>query len=38
MRHKVVHDYMHVDEDLVWDTVAQDLPQLIAALEKIPLE
>lgn len=35
MRHKVVHDYMSVDEDVVWDTVQQELPPLIKSLEKI---
>ena len=32
MRHKVVHDYLGVDEDIVWQVVADDLPSLIAAL------
>ena len=35
MRSKIVHDYMDVDEDVVWEVVTQDLPQLIAMLEKI---
>jgi uncharacterized protein with HEPN domain len=35
MRHKVVHDYLHVDYDIVWDVVTADLPPLIADLEKI---
>jgi uncharacterized protein with HEPN domain len=34
MRHKVVHDYLHVDYDIVWAVVTTDLPPLIAALEK----
>ena len=39
MRHKVVHDYLGVDEDVVWQVVTQDLPLLVAALEPIaPLE
>ena len=29
MRHKVVHDYLNVDYDIVWDTVANELPDLI---------
>jgi|SRR3989338_1553877 len=39
MRHKVVHDYMNVDEDIVWDTT-RELPPLVAELGKIvpPLE
>jgi len=35
MRHKVVHDYMSVDEDVVWETVTGDLPDLIRLLETI---
>jgi len=35
MRHKVVHDYMNVDEDIVWDTVSEELGPLILELEKI---
>lgn len=35
MRHKVVHDYMGVDEDVVWQTVQGDLPELIALLEAL---
>ena len=34
-RHKVVHDYLGVDEDIVWQVVTGDLPQLIAALEPL---
>ncbi len=34
MRHKVVHDYMSVDEDILWDTVTNELPPLIEELEK----
>jgi uncharacterized protein with HEPN domain len=33
MRHKVVHDYLHVDYDIVWAVVTVDLPSLIADLE-----
>ena len=35
MRSKVVHDYLNVDEDVVWDTVKNDLSPLIAELEKL---
>lgn len=35
MRHKIVHDYMGVDEDVVWEVVSQDLPSLVEALSKI---
>jgi uncharacterized protein with HEPN domain len=35
MRHKVVHDYMHVDYDLVWDVASTELPRLLEQLESI---
>jgi len=35
MRHKVVHDYLGVDEDVVWQVVTEDLPKLLAVLEGI---
>ena len=35
MRHKIVHDYMAIDEDIVWQVVSQDLPDLIIGLENI---
>ena len=35
MRHKIVHDYMHVDYDLVWDVATLELPALVDALTKI---
>jgi uncharacterized protein with HEPN domain len=28
MRHKVVHDYLGVDEDIVWQVVTEDLPHV----------
>jgi uncharacterized protein with HEPN domain len=37
MRHKVVHDYFDVDEDIVWDTVKIELPELTRLLQKITL-
>jgi uncharacterized protein with HEPN domain len=35
MRHKIVHDYMSLDEDILWQVVTKDLPPLIALLERI---
>jgi uncharacterized protein with HEPN domain len=35
MRHKVVHDYMDVDEDVVWKTSIEEIPRLVAALEHL---
>jgi uncharacterized protein with HEPN domain len=32
MRHKVVHDYMDVDEDVVWRTAIEEIPRLVSAL------
>jgi len=33
MRHRVVHDYMGIDEEIIWTTVMDDLPKLIRILE-----
>jgi uncharacterized protein with HEPN domain len=38
MRHKIVHDYMFIDEDIVWSTVMKELTPLIATLEQIVSE
>ncbi len=35
MRHKIVHDYMDVDEDLVWEVATIDMPILIKNLEMV---
>ena len=35
MRHKVVHDYLDVDYDIVWTVVSEELPALIPGLERI---
>jgi uncharacterized protein with HEPN domain len=35
MRHKVVHDYLHVDFDIVWDVVTAELSPLISQLERL---
>jgi len=35
MRHKVVHDYLGVDEDIVWQVVTHDLPTLVLFLEPL---
>ena len=35
MRHKVVHDYMNIDEDVVWQTATQELTGLAAQLEEL---
>lgn len=35
MRDRLIHGYFDVNLDIVWETVTQDLPSLIAQLEKI---
>lgn len=35
MRHKIVHDYLDVDYDVVWQTVIEDVPELIRLLEAL---
>ncbi|MFP3975100.1 MAG: DUF86 domain-containing protein [Chloroflexota bacterium] len=35
MRNRLTHGYDAVDLNILWDTVAIDLPELIAELEKI---
>jgi uncharacterized protein with HEPN domain len=35
MRHKLVHDYLGVDEDIVWQVVTVDLPKLVRSLEPL---
>jgi uncharacterized protein with HEPN domain len=35
MRHKVVHDYLQVDFEIVWDVATVKLPPLVRELSKI---
>jgi uncharacterized protein with HEPN domain len=35
MRHKVVHDYLNVDEEVLWKTISVELPTLITQLEAL---
>jgi len=35
MRNRLVHGYFDVDSDRVWDTVAVDLPELLALLDNV---
>ena len=35
MRNRLIHGYYDMDLDRIWDTVAEDLPPLVVALEKI---
>jgi uncharacterized protein with HEPN domain len=35
MRHKVVHDYLHVNYRIVWTVATMDLPAILPELERI---
>lgn len=36
MRHRLVHGYFAVDEDIVWKTLTTELEPLLRTLERIP--
>jgi uncharacterized protein with HEPN domain len=38
MRHKVVHDYLGVDDDIVWQVATEDLPKLVKSIEALGLQ
>jgi len=35
MRHRIVHDYMNVDFDILWQTTKQDIGELVILLETL---
>lgn len=35
MRNRLIHAYFQIDFDVVWDTVTQDFPELLAKLDKM---
>jgi uncharacterized protein with HEPN domain len=35
MRNRLIHAYFNIDRETVWKTITEDLPPLIAALERI---
>jgi uncharacterized protein with HEPN domain len=35
MRDKVIHQYFGVDEQILWDTIQQDLPQLQSIIQQL---
>lgn len=35
MRHKVVHDYMGIDDDVVWRTAREEVPRLSTLLAQL---
>jgi uncharacterized protein with HEPN domain len=38
MRHKVVHDCLGVDDDIVWQVATEDLPKLLTSLEALGIQ
>ena len=36
MRNRLIHVYYQIDLYILWDTIEQDIPELIGELEKIP--
>jgi len=38
MRNWLIHAYFDISLDRLWDTITDDLPPLIAELEKLPLQ
>lgn len=36
MRNRLIHAYFDINPDIVWSAVTEELPRLLAALEKIP--
>jgi uncharacterized protein with HEPN domain len=35
LRHRLAHDYLHVDIERVWEIVQRDVPDLITKLERL---
>lgn len=35
MRHRIVHDYMDIDEDVVWNVATKQLQTLVEQLEPL---
>jgi uncharacterized protein with HEPN domain len=35
LRNRLIHGYFDINLDIVWDTVLEDLPPLVADIEKI---
>jgi uncharacterized protein with HEPN domain len=35
MRHRIVHDYMDINEDVLWQVATVSVPELVGLLEKI---
>ena len=37
MRDKLIHDYMGIDTDVIWETIIKDIPQLEVMIRNIAL-
>jgi uncharacterized protein with HEPN domain len=35
MRNRLIHGYFEINLDVVWETISQDLPQLLNAIDAI---
>jgi uncharacterized protein with HEPN domain len=35
MRHRIVHDHMNIDIEILWEVVRRNVPEQVAMLEKI---
>ena len=35
MRNRLIHVYFEIDEDILWDTILYDIPELIEKLDKL---
>jgi len=35
MRHRIVHDYLEISDDVLWEVIKKDIPPLLSILEKI---
>jgi uncharacterized protein with HEPN domain len=35
IRNKIVHDYLEINTDIIWDTVQNDLPGLKLQIKKL---
>ena len=35
-RNRIAHGYLGIDNDIIWDTIQNDIPALLPALRRIP--
>jgi len=35
MRHRIAHDYLNIDHDIVWNVIQNKIPELVQQLESI---